>query len=96
MDSVRGEPAAGAQVVVIPDRSRERTELFATAYTDQNGRFTVANIAPGEYKVFAWESIEPYSWFDPDILKRDEQAGKPVRFEESSRLRSDLRMIPAR
>jgi hypothetical protein len=92
----RGEPAGGAQVVVVPNRFRDRTELFKSASADQNGRFTVSGIPPGDYKVFAWESIEPYSWFDPEILKRDEQAGKAIRFEESSRMRLDLRVIPTR
>jgi hypothetical protein len=83
-------------VVVIPDRFRDRKELFKSVSADQDGRFTISTIAPGDYKVFAWESIEPFSWFDPEILRREEQAGKPIRFEESSRMRVDLRVIPTR
>ena len=92
----RGEPAAAAQVVLVPERFRDRAELFTSATTDQNGRFTISAAAPGDYKVFAWEAIEPNSWFDPDVLRRDEQTGKPIRLAESSSTVIDLKLIPSR
>ena len=91
----RLQPAPGIQAVLVPDRTRDRTELYRTSTTDQNGRFTIANIPPGEYKIFAWEAIEQFAYFDPELLKRFESQGKPVHVTESSRETVDVKMIPA-
>jgi len=91
----RFAPAKGAQLVLVPDHSRHRVELFKTTVTDQNGRFSIRNVAPGDYKLYAWEAIEPYSWFDPDVLKLYEQSAQPVHLTESARQTVDPRLILA-
>jgi hypothetical protein len=85
----------GAQVVLVPDRARFRYELFKSATTDQNGRFTLPNVSPGDYKVYAWESIEPYAWFDPEVLKKYEQFARLVHLTESAKQTVEPRLIPA-
>jgi 5-hydroxyisourate hydrolase-like protein (transthyretin family) len=79
-----GQPVPGAQVVLIPSR-RERTELFRSVAADSNGRFAISSIAPGEYLLAAWDAIEPYAFFDPELLSLAERQGKPARVSESSR-----------
>jgi hypothetical protein len=44
----KSEPVRGIQAVLIPDRSRDRIELYKIATTDQNGHFTMRGIAPGD------------------------------------------------
>jgi len=87
--------AAGVSIVLIPDANRDRIDLYKTATTDQSGRFTLRGIAPGEYKVFAWETLEPNGYFDPDLLRRSESSGRAVRVTESSKQSIDVRVIPA-
>ena len=70
--------------MLIPMRSRERTELFRPVTADSTGRFTIANISPGDYTLAAWESIEPFSFFDPNLIRQAETQGKTVRVEEST------------
>jgi hypothetical protein len=91
----RLEGAPGAQVVLVPDRSRHRPTLFRTIATDQNGRFRLTNVAPGDYKVYAWEAVELYRWFDMDFLKGFEQSARSIHLGESSNQTVDLRLIPA-
>lgn len=91
----KSEPVRGIQAVLIPDRSRDRIELYKTATTDQNGHFTMRGIQPGDYKIFAWESIELYSYFDPDVLVPFEQKGKAVIIGESSKVTAEVKLIPA-
>jgi len=91
----RGRAVEINQVVLIPDQHRERTELFKLVTSDSTGRFTISNVAPGEYKIFAWEALEAYSYYDPEVLKRYESLGKAIRVEESSKQKVDLRIIPA-
>ncbi|PYS25244.1 MAG: hypothetical protein DMG11_23275, partial [Acidobacteria bacterium] len=50
------QPAANIQVVLIPDRNRDRSDLYKLGLTDSIGHFTIRGITPGAYKVFAWEA----------------------------------------
>jgi hypothetical protein len=88
-------PASGVSVVLIPDTGRDRFELYKTATSDQAGAFTIRSIAPGNYKLFAWEDLEPNGYFDPDLLRRSERLGQAVRVEESSKQAVTVQMIPA-
>jgi hypothetical protein len=89
------QPSAGAQVVLAPDRRRDNIELFHVATADAQGRYTLNNIAPGDYKLFAWEAIEYGQWFDPNVLKKYESFASPLHLRESAQERVDVRHIPA-
>jgi hypothetical protein len=89
------QPLAGAQVALIPDKPRYRTELFKTTMTTPDGRFTFAGIAPGDYKLFAWDGLERMAFFDPEILAQFEERGMPLRFLEASEQTVELKAIPA-
>ena len=90
-----GKPVSGVQAVLIPDRLRNRSDLFKTATSGANGRFTMRGITPGDYKLFAWEDIEPFSYFDSDVLRPFEALGKTVRIQENSRETAEVKIIPA-
>jgi hypothetical protein len=75
----------GAQILLVPNRSRHRHQLFRAVTADQNGRFSIPNVVPGDYKLFAWEAIEPYSWFDAEVLARYESRARPIHVAERSR-----------
>jgi hypothetical protein len=85
----------GVQVVLVPDQHRDRIDLYKTAVADQNGRFAIRGIAPGDYKVFAWEAIEQFSYFDSDVLLRFESKGKAVHLSESDKASIEVKLIPA-
>jgi hypothetical protein len=89
------KPMPGVQAVLIPDKYRDRTELYKATTTDQTGHFTMRAIAPGDYKLFAWEALESFAYFDPDLIKQVEAQGKVVHVPESSKLQVDVRVIPA-
>jgi hypothetical protein len=90
----RSQPISGVRVVIIPDRARSRIDLYHTVITDQNGRFVVSAIAPGDYKLFSWESIQEFAWFDAEVLARFESRGRGVHITENSNETIDLRIIP--
>jgi len=89
-----GQPMAGAQVVLIPGRGRERAELFRPVTADLNGRFTISSIAPGEYILAAWEAMEPNAYFDPNSIRQAEVSGKAIRVPESSTQTVNVSVIP--
>jgi hypothetical protein len=80
-----GQPLPGAQVVLIPNRNRQRTELFRPVAADSTGRFVIGSIAPGEYTLAAWDAIEPYAFFDPELMTQAERQGRGIRVTESSK-----------
>jgi len=88
------QPMQGVQAVLVPDRNRERAELFKAATTDQAGRFNMRDVAPGDYKLFAWESLDSFGYFDPDLLRRAESLGKAVHVDEGAKINVDTKVIP--
>jgi 5-hydroxyisourate hydrolase-like protein (transthyretin family) len=89
----QSRPASGVEVVLVPEQ-RRRLDLYKTAITDKNGRFTIAEIPPGNYRLFSWEALEPYGYYDPYVLNRDEARSTAVRVSVSSSNTVDLRLIP--
>jgi hypothetical protein len=92
---VKGVTKAGAQVVLIPDRLRSRNELYKATIADGSGRFTLPNVEPGDYKLFAWERVEPFAYTDAEFIAPFEPQGKKVQVGESSEQSVELSVIPA-
>jgi hypothetical protein len=91
---VRGkdqQPVSGATILLAPDR-RSRADLFKSTTSDQNGHYEFAAIAPGSYKLFAWEDVEPGAWEDSDFLKDYEKLGEETVLEPAARAGVDLHL----
>ena len=72
-----GLPAAGVQVVLVPEEARRTIHrLYKSGTTDQYGRFDLRGIPPGDYKLFSWEEVEPGAWEDPEFLRPFEAKGE--------------------
>jgi len=90
------QPLSGATVVLVPEpRRRDQSRLYDEASTDQYGHFQLRGIAPGEYKLFAWEEIERGAYRDPDFLRRHEKRGEVVRLAEGEAKSISLTVIAA-
>ncbi len=89
------QPFGGATVVLIPEANRRsNARLYKTSNTNQNGRFWLQGIVPGDYKLFAWEDVDYGAYQNPDFLRPYEDRGQSVRVEEGSRLNVQLELIP--
>jgi hypothetical protein len=54
-----GDPAASASITVVPDDGQaQRADLVRSAATDSKGSFQIRGLAPGTYKVYAWEDTD--------------------------------------
>jgi uncharacterized protein (DUF2141 family) len=83
-----------AEVILVPmSVSRFRFDRYRTAVTGDDGRFTIRGIAPGDYKVFAWESLEPNAHLNVDFMRPFESTGIPVHVEPNSNGTVSLRAI---
>jgi len=78
-------PLANVTVALVPnDPQRQRFDLYRSTSTDENGKYQLNAIPPGSYKVFAWEDIEPQSWYDNALMRTYEDLGKAVTIAEGS------------
>jgi len=85
---------AGATILLVPEsRLRSRTDLFHQGESDQYGRFSFTGIAPGEYKVFAWDDVEPGIWWDPEFLKKYESQGETVKVEAKGKVTTKVHLL---
>ena len=90
------QPFQGATVAIVPDPPhRGERRLFKSTTTDQNGHFTLQGLAPGDYKVFAWEKIEAGAYTSPEFLQPYENQGESVHLTEGSRNTAQVDLIPA-
>jgi len=89
------QAAAGATVVLVPEpKLRERPDAYKSTTSDQGGRFSLKDLAPGEYKLFAWEDVEYGAYMDPDFLRPVEDRGQSVSIQEGGRETVQLNLIP--
>jgi len=90
----RQQPMVNVTVVLIPDAPmRQRGDRYKTARTDTTGQFFMQGIAPGDYKIFAWEEIEDGIWMNADFMRVDETRGKIVHIEEGRSETLDVTVI---
>jgi uncharacterized surface anchored protein len=88
------KPVPGTQAVLIPARGINRIDLYKTSVTDDNGRFTIRGITPGDYKIYAWEALEQNAWFDSDLLRQYEQKGTFLHIAEGAKEVVEVKLIP--
>ena len=76
VETASGQPSPGAEVTLAPAEDYDgRDDLFKRAVTDLAGNFKIPDVAPGEYRIFAWER-------DPDNNTQSAEFRKP--FEDRS------------
>lgn len=80
---VDGLPLGGVWVVLVPTGSHaSEFHLFKQVTSDQNGRFDIRGIAPGDYTLFSWEQVERGAWEDPEFLKEFEGKGQSLSVQD--------------
>jgi hypothetical protein len=71
-------------VVAIPDAARrQRPDSYQSDTADQQGRFKLHGLVPGEYAVIALEDPEE-DYRDPEFLKKSESSSQAVRLEKGT------------
>lgn len=81
-----------AQVVLIPEK-RARRDLYRTAMSGEDGRFKMEGIPPGNYRLFAWDDLEPNAYYDSEVLMRYEPQGLSVVVRGSAKAQIEAQLI---
>ena len=87
------EPADSATVTLIPTGARRTRSYYKTAPADAAGRFTIKGVAPGSYKIFAWDKVDSNAViYDPDFLRPYEGASQSLEVRSSERKSLDVKL----
>jgi hypothetical protein len=85
----------GAKVVLVPDAGRRKfPNQFLITESADGGRFSFSGIPPGEYKLFAWQSLESNAYMDPLFLDNYESLGVKATILPKSAVMASARLIP--
>jgi hypothetical protein len=89
-------PAVTVALVPVSAAQEKRYEIYRSATTDSSGKISLQNVVPGEYRIYAWESVENGAWTDPTFMRAFQNSGVAVRVTEGGRASADVRVIPYR
>ncbi len=87
---------ASVRVALVPasPSRRQNIQLFKTALTDNSGNFSLFGIAPGDYKLFAWEAVPNSAWMNAEFLELYESRGQLVTLGATPTVNVELKLIP--
>jgi len=89
------KPVAGAAVVLVPDDSTRFRMDYKFTYADLTGRFQLNGLAPGGYKLFAWENVDKGAWQDPEFMRQYIPLGTAIQIKESEPFSTgDITVLP--
>jgi hypothetical protein len=96
VQNANGEPVARARVSVIAygDHSG-RIDFDRSGLTGQKGEFKIADVPPGEYKVFAWEDVPEGAPEDPEFRKPFEKQGVSLKLAPNGHAKVSVTAIAA-
>jgi len=73
LQDASGRPAADYTIIIFPDDTRYWTpnsRRMRTARPSTDGKFTIANLPPGEYRIGAVVDVLPNELTDPAFLQQ--------------------------
>jgi Carboxypeptidase regulatory-like domain len=85
-----------ATVVLVPSAPELRSahQMYRVTNATERGLFTLKGVRPGSYKLFAFQEIEPFEWFDPEQLKQVEEMGSSMTVSEGDNVLRDIIAVP--
>jgi len=90
----KSEPVQGAMITLVPTGQHRSRPFYKNANTDAAGHFTIRGIAPGSYKILAWDQVNSNAvMYDPDFLRPYEGAGTMLEIQPKGKHTADLRLI---
>jgi carboxypeptidase family protein len=86
-----GKPFAGAQVALVP---KGNTRNYRVSSSDEDGKFVLRGIAPGDYLLFAWDDVEDRAWLNSEFMASYQDVGTAVTIVPNARGNIQLNLIP--
>ena len=93
VDDENAQPAKAATVTLVAEGT-QRTDLFKVTSSDASGIFRIVGLAPGRYRLYAWEAVDPNAVrYDPDFVKPFASYARSLQIDEGARESVSLKQI---
>ncbi len=87
------EAADGATITLVPTGARRSRSYHKTATASADGRFSIKGVAPGSYKLFAWDKVDANAvMYDPEFLRPYEGAALLLEVRPSEKKSAELKL----
>jgi hypothetical protein len=94
----RGAPVKDYSIAVFPqdrDKWTPGSRYFRSGRPDQDGRFKLTSLVPGEYFVIALDYMDASEWTDPEFLERIRTKATRLSISEGETKSVDLKVTTA-
>ena len=89
----KAEPCDSVTVTLIPTGAHRSRPFYKFPTTDASGKFTINGIAPGTYKLLAWDKVDNNAvMYDPDFLRPYEAAAQTIEVLPGTKKSIDLKL----
>jgi hypothetical protein len=86
------EAVGGSYVLLVPDAEKINADLIRSLRADAKGKFVLPGVAPGNYKLFAFEDIEINEIMNqPELLKAYDVNAQLVKVEEGGKYTVEIK-----
>ncbi len=94
--NAKGEPAKDTALTLwqSADSQTGAQEFVRNFRTDENGSFKFTSLAPGEYRIAAWEQIDTGVLSNPDFRAAFESSAITLKLQENARENVEVKVIP--
>jgi hypothetical protein len=92
-------PAPSRSIYLWPDiPNAERSPNYKVAASDDDGRFIFTGVAPGDYRLYAWDEVSAgvSLQFDPTFRRRYWESGAKVSVHPHESTQADTTVVEAR
>ena len=90
-----GRPTSDFTIIIFPTDSRywvPQSRRILSARPSTDGKFTLANLPVGEYRLTAVTDVEPGEWYNPDFLQQLMGASIGVSLRDGEKKVQDIRV----
>jgi hypothetical protein len=90
-----GRPAPAHTIIVFPDDPTywvPNSRRIQATRPSTDGRFSLANLPAGGYRLVAVDDLEDGQWFDPEVLEQLSAAALPLTLAVGENKTQDLRI----
>lgn len=93
---VQADVRAMVPVVLVPNgKLRSVISLYEAAPADNEGKFKMTGVAPGQYKIFAFERMPAGGFRNPELIGKLDRLGAPVEIAEGAHVEANPKLITA-